>query len=127
MKWNKKAYKIVENSKNFFISVVTYIELVQGMRNKNELDNLRRALHKMKNLFCSEKPGPLGQVRVNRLCQRHFKLVIFRKAAPSRGEPKPGPLGPDVYLAAGERRKTQKIYRHAPRREALTHVRTPTR
>jgi len=57
MKGNKKAYKIVENSKNFFISVVTYIELVQGMRNKNELDNLRRALHNWnsKILYISEE------------------------------------------------------------------------
>lgn len=57
MKGNKKAYKIVENSKNFFISVVTYIELVQGMRNKNELDKLRRALHNWnsKILYISEE------------------------------------------------------------------------
>jgi predicted nucleic acid-binding protein len=45
MRGNQKAYKAVENSKHFFISVVTYMELVQGMRNKNELNNLRRALH----------------------------------------------------------------------------------
>ena len=45
MKGNEKAYKVIEKSKNFFLSVVTYIELVQGMRNKNELNNLRRALH----------------------------------------------------------------------------------
>lgn len=45
MKGNEKAYKAIDNSKNFFISVVTYMELVQGMRNKNELNNLRRALH----------------------------------------------------------------------------------
>jgi len=45
MKGNEKAHRAVENSKNFFISVVTYMELVQGMRNKNELNNFRRALH----------------------------------------------------------------------------------
>lgn len=45
MKGNAKAYKVIEKSKNFFISVVTYMELVQNMRNKNELQNLRRALH----------------------------------------------------------------------------------
>ncbi|CAB1057391.1 Death on curing protein, Doc toxin [Olavius sp. associated proteobacterium Delta 1] len=45
MQGNEKAYKAIENSKNFFISVVTYMELVQGMRNKGELNNLRRALH----------------------------------------------------------------------------------
>ena len=57
MKGNEKAYKIIEKSKNFFISVVTYIELVQGMRNKNELNNLRRALHvwNSKILYISEE------------------------------------------------------------------------
>ena len=45
MKGNEKAQRAIENSKNFFVSVVTYMELVQGMRNKNELNNFRRALH----------------------------------------------------------------------------------
>ena len=43
MRGNKKAYKIIEDQQGFFISVVTYIELVQGMRNKSELIELRRA------------------------------------------------------------------------------------
>lgn len=57
MKGNQKAYIAIENSKNFFISVVTYMELVQGMRNKNELNNLRRALHAWgsKILYISEE------------------------------------------------------------------------
>jgi predicted nucleic acid-binding protein len=45
MKGNEKAYDIIEKSNTHFISVVTYIELVQGMRNKKELNNLRKALH----------------------------------------------------------------------------------
>lgn len=45
MKGNQNAYKIIESSKPFFISVVTYMELVQGMRDKDELNRLRRALH----------------------------------------------------------------------------------
>lgn len=45
MKGNQNAYKTIENSGHFFISVVTYMELVQGMRDKNELNNLRKALH----------------------------------------------------------------------------------
>ena len=45
MKGNQRAHEVIENSKNFFISVVTYMELVQGMRNKTELNHLRRALH----------------------------------------------------------------------------------
>ncbi len=57
MKGNEKAYKIIENSEHFFISVVTYMELVQGMRNKNELNNLRSALHawNTKVLYISEE------------------------------------------------------------------------
>ncbi len=34
LKGNENAYQTIENSSSFFISVVTYIELVQGMRNK---------------------------------------------------------------------------------------------
>jgi len=45
MKGNERAQRAIENSTNFFISVVTYMELVQGMRNKNELSNFRKALH----------------------------------------------------------------------------------
>ncbi len=45
LRGNDKAYKAIESSGNFYISVVTYMELVQGMRNKKELNNLRKALH----------------------------------------------------------------------------------
>lgn len=57
MKGNKNAFKTIEDSKNFFISVVTYMELVQGMRDKNELNKLRRALHvwNSKILYISEE------------------------------------------------------------------------
>jgi predicted nucleic acid-binding protein len=44
MRGNENAYKTVENAGNFFISVVTYMELVQGMRNKKELTSLRKAI-----------------------------------------------------------------------------------
>lgn len=57
MKGNRNAYKAIENSGRFFISVVTYMELVQGMRDKNELNHLRRALHAWdtKILYISEE------------------------------------------------------------------------
>jgi predicted nucleic acid-binding protein len=57
MKGNQNAYKVIENSKHFFISVVTYMELVQGMRDKNELNNLRKALNAWgsKILYISEE------------------------------------------------------------------------
>ena len=57
MKGNQNAYKTIEDSKRFSISVVTYMELVQGMRDKNELNNLRRALNAWgsKILYISEE------------------------------------------------------------------------
>jgi len=56
MKGNMKAYEVIENSDTFYISVVTYIELVQGMRNKKELNSLRQALRawNTKILYISE-------------------------------------------------------------------------
>ena len=44
LKGNENAFDVIENSNNFSISVVTYMELVQGMRNKKELNSLRQAL-----------------------------------------------------------------------------------
>ena len=44
MKGNSKALDEIEKNRNFSISVVTYMELVQGMRNKQELIELRKAL-----------------------------------------------------------------------------------
>jgi len=56
MRGNEKAYKRIEKESNFFISVVTYMELVQGMRNKTELICLRKSLHEWntKVLYISE-------------------------------------------------------------------------
>ena len=44
MRGNEKAKRVITNLKNFSISVVTYIELVQGLRNKEELNILRNSL-----------------------------------------------------------------------------------
>jgi hypothetical protein len=57
LKGNDNAYRTIEDLKHFFISVVTYMELVQGMRNKNELNSLRKALHawNAKILYISEE------------------------------------------------------------------------
>ena len=40
MKGNSKALDEIVKNKNFSISVVTYMELVQGMKNKQELNEL---------------------------------------------------------------------------------------
>jgi predicted nucleic acid-binding protein len=44
LRGNNQARLQIETLPGFFISVVTYIELVQGMRNKQELRYLRLAL-----------------------------------------------------------------------------------
>lgn len=46
MRGNSKANKVIEKLNGFFISVITYMELVQCMRNKRELTLLRSALRK---------------------------------------------------------------------------------
>ena len=45
LRGNEKAFRTIENLEVFNISVVTYMELVQGMRNKKELNSLRQAIH----------------------------------------------------------------------------------
>ena len=44
MRGNQKAYKVIDDLSSFYISAITYMELVQGMRNKSELSELRKAL-----------------------------------------------------------------------------------
>jgi len=44
MRGNTKAYETIENLNSFNISVITYMELVQGMRDKKELNEFRKAL-----------------------------------------------------------------------------------
>ena len=45
LKGNEKAFETIEALNKFSISAVTYMELVKGMRNKNELNSLRQALN----------------------------------------------------------------------------------
>jgi predicted nucleic acid-binding protein len=46
MRGNEKARRVIRNLKKFSISVVSYMELVQGLRNKEELNILRNSLKK---------------------------------------------------------------------------------
>ncbi len=57
LRGNEKACHVIEEANNFQISVVTYMELVQGMRSKKELGQLRRALKiwNTKILYISEE------------------------------------------------------------------------
>jgi len=44
LRGNSKAFDFIQRNPNFKISVVTYIEIVQGLRNKHELDLFRKGL-----------------------------------------------------------------------------------
>jgi predicted nucleic acid-binding protein len=48
MRGNERARDFLDANPRFHLSVITYMELVQGMRNKNELRALRRALKNWK-------------------------------------------------------------------------------
>jgi predicted nucleic acid-binding protein len=43
MRGNSKAALVIDRQDSFSVSVVNYIELIQGIRNKNEFIELRRA------------------------------------------------------------------------------------
>ena len=57
LRGNQKAYELVHSIGEFAISAVTYMELVQGMRNKEELKAFKRALKQwnVKTIFMSEE------------------------------------------------------------------------
>ncbi len=70
LRGNKNAFKLLENEENFSISVITYMELVQGMRNKKELNSFRQALHgwNAKILYISEEISAKAMFAV----EQHF-------------------------------------------------------
>ena len=47
LRGNDKARAVVVDSIPFSISIVTYMELLQGMRNKQEMDAMKRAFREM--------------------------------------------------------------------------------
>ncbi len=74
MRGNKKAKQVIENQNDFFISVVTYIELIQGMRNKQELTILRNALRNwnVKLLYITEAISAKAMFYVERHYLSHM-------------------------------------------------------
>ncbi|MDZ7697155.1 MAG: type II toxin-antitoxin system VapC family toxin [Deltaproteobacteria bacterium] len=78
MKGNEKAYDTIADVTHFFISVVTYMELVQGMRDKSELNSLRRALHAWdsKILYISEEIS----IKAMFFVEQHFLSHSIRLA-----------------------------------------------
>lgn len=47
LRGNEKAVDVVMNAMPFSVSVVTYMELVQGMRDKQELEKMKKAFKEM--------------------------------------------------------------------------------
>jgi len=62
LKGNQKAYDLIHSLDRFAISAVTYMELVQGMRNKDELRLLKRTLKQwqVKVIYISEEISALA-------------------------------------------------------------------
>ena len=57
LRGNDNAYKLIHSLNDFCISSITYMELVQGMRNKEELRTLQKTLKQwnVKTIFVSEE------------------------------------------------------------------------
>ena len=70
MHGNQNARDIIKQQKSFNISVITYMELVQGMRNKRELILLRKALKSWncKIIYLSEEISSKATIYV----EQHF-------------------------------------------------------
>ncbi len=62
LRGNKKAYDLIHSLNVFAISAVTYIELVQGMRDKDELRQLKRTFKQwqVKTIYISEEISALA-------------------------------------------------------------------
>ena len=57
LRGNDNSYKLIHSLGDFCISSITYMELVQGMRNKDELRALQKTLKlwNVKTIFISEE------------------------------------------------------------------------
>ena len=62
LRGNKKAYDLIHSLNVFAISAVTYMELVQGMRDKTELRQLKRTLKQwnVKTIYMNEEISALA-------------------------------------------------------------------
>lgn len=74
MRGNKKAFELLESTSSFYISVITFMELVQGMRNKNELNELRKSLREWnsKILYINEDISTKAMFFMERHYLSHF-------------------------------------------------------
>ena len=70
LRGNEKAYTLIHSLNVFAISAVTYMELVQGMRDKTELRQLKRTLKQwqVKTIYMNEEISALALFYV----EEHF-------------------------------------------------------
>lgn len=73
MRGNPKARRAIDQQRPFSLSVVTYMELVQGMRNQEELVALRKALRQWeaKILYLTEEMSAKAMIYVERYALSH--------------------------------------------------------
>ena len=73
MRGNINAYKAIKNIEDFNISVITYMELVQGVRNKNEFKELRTTLNywNAKTLYINYEVSTKAMFYIERYCLSH--------------------------------------------------------
>ena len=73
LRGNERASIAIENLNEISISVVTYIELIQGMRNRKELNELKHALRiwNAKLIFISEEISSKAMFYVERYFLSH--------------------------------------------------------
>jgi len=73
LRGNPKAKERIRGLGNFAISSVTYMELLQGMRNREEVRRFKRTLHGwgIKTLFINEEISALAQYQVEKFCLSH--------------------------------------------------------
>jgi predicted nucleic acid-binding protein len=78
MRGNPNAYKTIEKLNGFYISVISYMELVQGMRNKTELTELRKAFRdwNTKILYINEEISAKAMFYVERHYLSHALEIV---------------------------------------------------
>ena len=78
LRGNEKAYRAIVSESGLCISVITYMELVQGMRNKTELNYLRRSLRQWnaKLLYISEEISAKAMFYVEQYYLSHSLQIV---------------------------------------------------
>jgi len=73
MRGNQKAYDVLTSCHEFNISVVTYFELLQGLRNKAELNMLKKAFRtwRVRIIHLSEEISLIAMAYIERYFLSH--------------------------------------------------------